>query len=92
MKSATFVRGDRDADVARGERIAAGAVDPVAEPRLREQPRADDRDPDPPQHLHLEVVLREIAREEMPRRLETACTVDVLDRGRVREASASPRR
>ena len=76
---------DRDADVARRGRLAAGAVDPVAEARLREQPRADDREPDPPQHLHLEGVAREVGGEEPVRRVEAARRVDVLDRGRAGE-------
>src|SRR5918912_1094360 len=60
---------------------AAVAVDPVAEARLREQPGADDGDRDPPKHLDLEVVVGQVAREELAGRLETARAVDVLDRG-----------
>ena len=68
MKSAIFVRATGHADVARRDRVAAGAVDPVAEARLGEQPGADEREPDPPEHLHLEGVLGEVRREEAARR------------------------
>src|SRR5207249_7848653 len=49
--------GDRNADVPSGEWVPAGAIDPIAEARFREQPGADERDPDPPEHLGLEVVV-----------------------------------
>ena len=58
MKSTIFVRATGTPTLRAAIGIAAGAVDPVAEARLGEQPGADEREPDPPQHLHLEVVLR----------------------------------
>ena len=72
---------DRDADVARGHGIAADGVDPVAEAGAREQPRADDREADPPDHVDLEVVRRPQARgEERARRVEARRRVDAVDR------------
>ncbi len=49
-----FVRATGTPTLRAATGVAAGAVDPVAEARLREQPRADDRQADPPEHLHLE--------------------------------------
>ena len=71
---------DGDADVPGRVRLAARTVDPVPETRLCEQPGADDRDADPPEHLDLEGVVGEIAREDLVGRVEPARGVDVLDR------------
>src|SRR6266481_7901441 len=55
----------RNAHVARRARLAAGAVDPVAEAGLGKEPGTDEGDTDPPENLDLEGVVGEIAREDL---------------------------